>query len=99
PASELGGGTRRPRAAKTVQPWSSEPYTQLALLESERGDPGRALTYLRGARARDPDDWRLWLSEASLLNRTGDGPAARDAYTRAESLSPVPLESVLAQQG
>jgi hypothetical protein len=98
-ANQIGEGINRARAAKTVQPWSSEPYTQLALLESERGDLGRALSYLRGARARDPDDWRLWLIEASLLSRTGDGPAAHDAFTRAESLSPVPLESVLAQQG
>ena len=33
----------RARAATTVQPWSAEPYTQLALLEEQRGDFQQAL--------------------------------------------------------
>jgi len=81
-----------------VQPWSSEPYTQLALLESNRGDLSQALAYLREARAHDRDDWRLWVIEATLLARTGDGLAAQAAFRRAQSLSPVPLASVQVEQ-
>jgi hypothetical protein len=98
-ADRIAEGIDRARAAKTVQPWSSEPYSQLALLESDMGDLPQALEYAHEARVRDPDDWRLWLIEASLLSRTGDGPGARAAYSRAESLSPVPLASVVAEQG
>ncbi len=98
-ADRIGDGIARASAAKTVLPWSSEPYTQLALLESDQGDLPKALDYLRQARDRDQDDWRLLMIEANLLNRTGDQPGARAAYERAQSLSPVPLTAVLSQQG
>jgi hypothetical protein len=98
-ANRIGEGIQRARAAKTVVPWSSEPYTQLALLENDRGDLTQSLSYLRQALDRDPEDWRLWLIEASLRRRTGDAAAAQAAYARAQSLSPVPLTSVLAVPG
>jgi hypothetical protein len=100
-ANRIGEGIDRAQAAKTVQPWSSEPYTQLALLESDMGDLPQALAYLRQAEARDPEDWRLFLIEATLLQRSGSGTEARAAYIRAESLSPLPLEAsgVRADQG
>ena len=98
-ANRIGEGLQRAEAAKTVLPWSSEPYTQLALLESYRGDLSQSRSYLRQALDRDPEDWRLWLIEASLQRRTGDAAASQAAYARAVSLSPVPLTSVLAEQG
>ena len=98
-ANRIGEGIQRARAAKTVVPWSSEPYTQLSLLESDRGDLSQSLSYLRQALDRDPEDWRLWLIEASLRRRTGDAAGAQGAYARAQSLSPVPLTSVLAVPG
>jgi len=90
-ANQIGEGIDRARAAKTVEPWSSEPYTQLALLEAERGDLSQALVYLRQAEARDSEDWRLSLIEANLLKRRGDRAAAHTAIERAQSLSPVPF--------
>jgi hypothetical protein len=98
-ANQIGDSIQRAQAAKTVLPWSSEPYTQLALLESDRGDLTQSLSYLRQALDRDPEDWRLWVIEASLQRRTGDAAASQAAYARAQSLSPVPLTSVLADQG
>jgi O-antigen ligase/polysaccharide polymerase Wzy-like membrane protein len=94
-AGRIGEATDRARAAKTVQPWSSEPYTQLAELEAQSGDISQALTDLRQAEDRDSEDWRLPLIEASLLQRRGDGAAAHLAYQRAKSLSPLPLVSVV----
>jgi Flp pilus assembly protein TadD len=94
-ANRIAEGIDRARAAKTVQPWSSEPYTQLAELEAQRGNTSQALADLRGALERDSEDWRLRLIEASLLRRAGDEAAAREAFQRAESLSPLPLVSVI----
>src|SRR5262249_22727277 len=64
------------RAARTVQPWSAEPYTQLALLEEERGDYDQAIAYLKQAEERDSGDWRLPLIEFRLEGRRGDTAAA-----------------------
>ncbi len=90
-ANRIGEGIDRARAAKTVQPWSSEPYTQLALLEADRGNVSQALAYLKQAEARDSEDWRLSLIEANLLLTRGDRAGAHTAIARAQSLSPVPL--------
>src|SRR4051794_8649707 len=90
-ANRLGEGIQRAEAAKTVQPWSSEPYTRLALLEYENGDVDQALSDLKEAQSRDSGDWRLWLIEANLLNPSGDEAGSSAAYQRAQSLAPVPL--------
>jgi hypothetical protein len=90
-SDDITAAIDRARAAKTVQPWSSEPYTQLALLEEQRGDIPAALAALRQAEDRDSEDWRLLLIEASLLRKSGDGAAAEIAFSRAQSLSPVSL--------
>ena len=37
-ANNIGDAIDRARAAKTVQPWSAEPYIQLALLEEQQGN-------------------------------------------------------------
>jgi O-Antigen ligase len=94
-ANRIGEGIDRARAAKTVQPWSAEPYTQLAQLEAEQGDISQALVDMKHAEERDSEDWRLPLIEASLLQRRGDGAAAQLAYERAQRLSPLPLASVV----
>lgn len=85
----ISDGIQSAQDAHTVQPWSAEPYTQLALLDEERGDIAGALGYLRLAEQRDSEDWRLPLIEARLQSRRGDGPAARLARERAQSLSPL----------
>ena len=95
-AGRLGDAMARARAARTVQPWSSEPYTQLALLEEEHGDLPQALSYLKQAEERDSDDWRLLLIEARLQARSGDIPAAATDLRRAQSLSPISIASAIA---
>src|SRR5829696_4342389 len=37
-ANRVGDGIDRAEQARTVMPWSAKPYTQLALLEEQRGD-------------------------------------------------------------
>jgi hypothetical protein len=85
----ISEGIHRANQARTVEPWSAEPYTQLALLEEERGNIPQALADLRKAESRDSGDWRLPLIEARLQQRRGDGPAARIALERAHTLSPL----------
>jgi O-Antigen ligase len=94
-ANRIADGIDRARAAKTVQPWSAEPYTQLALLEEQRGDLPGALAALRQAEQRDSEDWRLPLIEARLELRRGDQAASTLAIERARSLSPLPLDSLI----
>ena len=88
-AGRVEQGVERALEARTVQPWSPEPYTQLALLEEQRGDLDQALSRLRQAQERDSEDWRLALIEARLQQARGDGAAAAAARRRALELSPV----------
>jgi tetratricopeptide (TPR) repeat protein len=88
-AERIDDGIHRAEQAHTVIPWSAEPYTQLALLEEQRGDIEGALRNLREAESRDSEDWRLLLIEARLQTRRGDEPAARMALERSRALSPM----------
>jgi hypothetical protein len=88
-AGRIEDGIERAEEARTVQPWSSEPYTQLALLEEERGDTGHALEFLSEAQERDSLDWRLPLIEVRLHEERDDLSSARLALDRALELSPL----------
>src|SRR4029077_12270214 len=48
----IADGIRRAQQAHTVQPWSAEPYTQLALLDEARGDIEGALANLHSGGER-----------------------------------------------
>lgn len=87
--SRFEEGIERALEAKTVQPWSSEPYTELALLEEGRGNYEEALERLRQAETRDSEDWRLALVEARLQQGRGDRGATREALERADALNPL----------
>jgi tetratricopeptide (TPR) repeat protein len=78
----------RAMEARTVQPWSPEPYTQLALLEAARGDLDAGLARLEQAKERDSEDWRLPLLESRLLFEAGDRVAGQLAFGRARALNP-----------
>jgi hypothetical protein len=86
------------RSARTIQPWSAEPYTQLALLAEQQRDFPAALSYLRQAQERDSEDWRLYVIEARLQRESGHPAAGLAATARAELLSPFSLVSLEAQQ-
>jgi hypothetical protein len=88
-ANNIGDAIDRARAAKTVAPWSAEPYTQLALLEEQQGNLDRAIVYLQQAEQHDSEDWRLAVIEARLQKERGDRRAAGIAIDRANRLSPV----------
>jgi hypothetical protein len=78
----------RARDARALEPWASEPYTQLALLAERRRDYPSALAYLKAAEARDSNDWRLFLIEARLQTQNGNRAAARMAFRRMRATNP-----------
>jgi O-antigen ligase/polysaccharide polymerase Wzy-like membrane protein len=76
------------RAAQAIQPWSSAPYLQLALVRERSGDLTRAREAARDAVRHDSDDWRVWLVVTRLAVRDGDVAAARTALRQARRLNP-----------
>ena len=54
-----------------MQPWASSPYLQLALLEEQAGDLGRANRHIKDALERDSSDWSTWLVAARIQTKAG----------------------------
>jgi hypothetical protein len=78
----------RAEQARTVTPWSAEPFIQLALLEQDSGNLDQALRLLKEAESRDSDDWRLPLIEVTIQAQRGDTQASLAALQRSATLSP-----------
>ena len=96
---EIVAGIDRAEQARTVTPWSADPYLQLALLREKQGDYEGALRELRQAESRDSEDWRLALIESRLQGERGKGEASVLALKRATELSPMYFELIQPQQG
>jgi hypothetical protein len=96
-SDEVAAGVDRAEQARTVTPWSAEPYLQLALLAEQRGDYVGALDELRQAETRDSEDWRLPLIESRLQSERGKVGASLLALKRATNLSPMYLELIRSQ--
>jgi hypothetical protein len=83
--------------ASDLQPWSAEPYTQLALVERSEGHLAQAKTAIDSAIERSPDDWRLWFVAAHIDYQLGNYVAERQALARARALAPrVPASLFIA---
>ena len=74
--------------AKSLQPWASSPYLQLALLEESSRDLPAARASIGEAIDRDRSDWRLWLVSARIETEAGNIADARRALLRAKTLNP-----------
>ena len=94
-AGNFAAAVDRARTARTIQPWSGEPYMQLALLYGQNGNVPAGLRYLRQAEERDSDDWRLALIESTLYSRSGNTKASTRAFNRADRLSPFPTTALI----
>jgi tetratricopeptide (TPR) repeat protein len=81
------------RAAATIQPWSPEPYLQLALVEELRGRAEEAQGAVDDAIERAPGDWRVWIVASRVALLSGDAVGAYSAFQRANGLSPIQLEA------
>lgn len=76
------------RGARALEPWSSDPPLQLALVEERTGDVRDARGWIGRAIGKDGSDWRLWLVAARLDTKLGDVAAARRDLARARALNP-----------
>ena len=76
------------RRAADLNPLSSFPLIGEAFIASDAGDPSRALSALKEAEDRTPDDWQPYYLEAKVLERS-DPAAARAAIERATKLNPL----------
>jgi O-antigen ligase len=74
--------------AKSIQPWASSPYLQLALLAEQARDLPAARTNIGQALDRDARDWRLWLVSARIETEAGNISKARRDLRRARTLNP-----------
>lgn len=74
--------------ARSLQPWSSVPYVQRALVDEASGQLTAARTAIRSAIDRDRANWRLWLIESRIEEKLGNRAAAQVTYERARSLNP-----------
>jgi tetratricopeptide (TPR) repeat protein len=75
--------------ARSLQPWASSPYLQLALIEEQADDLGRANSYVKDALERDSLDWSTWLVAARIQTKAGLIRQARRSLRRAEALNPT----------
>jgi tetratricopeptide (TPR) repeat protein len=78
------------RKATHWLPWSSEAWRRLAVAESKQGNLTAARASLRKAIAKEPDEWRPWVS----LMRLSESRAQRQALKEAARLNPRDPEVV-----
>jgi len=76
------------RAARSLQPWSPEPWRLLGEAELADGSVVTARRDFRRALDLDPGDWELWLD----LGLASDGAARQRAFARAAALNPLSPE-------
>ncbi len=74
--------------AKSIQPWASAPYLQVALLAEQVGRYRTARVWIRRAISRAQSNWQLWLVQARIETELGDIPAARQSLDHAKALNP-----------
>jgi hypothetical protein len=85
---DLEDAAQDARDAATLQPWASQPWLQIALLEELTGDLEAAQQALHDASIRAPEDWRLWLVNTRLEVGMGDLEGARESLAKAQELNP-----------
>jgi len=76
------------RRARSLQPWSPEPYRLLGEVELAEGSLAAARRYFRRGLKEDSEEYELWIG----LGLASDGAARREAFARAARLNPLSPE-------
>jgi hypothetical protein len=76
------------RSARSLQPWSPEPWRLLGEAQLAQGSLAPARRSFRAGLAEDPEEWELWLD----LGLASEGPARRRAFEHAARLNPLSPE-------
>jgi hypothetical protein len=87
-AGDLRRALSAARDARDMQPWSPDPWLQLALVHEQRGELEPARRAIARATAEDRNDWRLWLVAARVQTKLGEITLARSSLRRAIRLNP-----------
>ena len=81
--TDYGASATNARVARTLQPWSGEPWRVLGEAQLATGAVGEARRTFERGLERDSGDWELWLD----LGLASDGAEQRRAWSRAASLN------------
>jgi Flp pilus assembly protein TadD len=76
------------RRARSLQPWSPEPWRLLGEIELAEGSLAAARRHFRSGLSEDPDEWELWIG----LGLASDRSPRREAFARAARLNPLSPE-------
>jgi O-antigen ligase len=80
---DIAGAVDAAQDARSLQPWASSPYLQLALVEEQAGDLRQANRYVKDAIERDRSDWGTWLVAARIQTKAGLIRQARHSLDQA----------------
>ena len=75
-------------AARSIEPWSSAPYLQVALIAEQENDLPAAEQWIGRAVGHDRSDWRLWLIQARIQAKRGEVVQATRSFEKAKRLNP-----------
>jgi O-Antigen ligase len=76
------------RSARSLQPWSPEPWRLLGEAQLAQGSLAPARNSFRAGLAEDHEEWELWLD----LGLASESPARRRAFEHAARLNPLSPE-------
>jgi hypothetical protein len=76
------------RSARSLQPWSPEPWRLLGEAQLAQGSLAPARRSFRAGLAEDSEEWELWLD----LGLASEGPTRRRAFEHAARLNPLSPE-------
>lgn len=78
-------GQEAARRARTLQPWSPEPWRVLGEIELAEGSLAVSRDYFREGLSKDRDEFELWIG----LGLASSGEAQQRAFERAARLNPL----------
>jgi O-antigen ligase/polysaccharide polymerase Wzy-like membrane protein len=76
------------RSARTLQPWSAEPWKLLGEAQIASDSTAAGRRSFRRATLKNPNDWEAWLD----LGLASSGAARKAAFARAKQLNPLSPE-------
>ena len=74
--------------ARSLQPWASSPYLQMALIQEQADNLRQANRHIEDALERDSRDWSTWLVAARIQTKAGSIRQGRRSLRRAQALNP-----------
>ncbi|HET7119822.1 MAG TPA: O-antigen ligase family protein [Solirubrobacterales bacterium] len=87
-AGNLASAVDHAETARSIEPWATSPYLQLALLAEREGNFPLALDRIDQAIEREEDSWLLYYVRARIEHRAGNEAAATAAFAEAKRLNP-----------